>query len=606
MKKVMAIALMLGMLALCTGAVAQEMTLRLEYDDGTSAQIAEGETVYSDGELFIVIDGLQEGAAYRVEFTGETIDGQAFSDHQGFVSDGTGEVYLSLTDRAGVYGPFELRIHGSGMSETISFSADVKPDPNKKEWLAYGVLNDLANAMLPPFLPVTDQETDPVYPESEDLRIREPADGAVLSGFPYGEISFGYEALEPNTDVMVRIRDTVTGSLKFEIGMYFPEPDRRGAILEFADMFEFDREYVFEVESKKSCVSARFTLVEETGGSDEGVQQIMEARERQNAQYHHEDGEPHEDGEIHGDGVPVRRMDESTQAILDGSARFEFAPVQLKQDPSAAGKAYDRLAEAFNARVGGYAVGMQFENGLYKYDNAEDSGGIFQSWACAGNEKAILRPQPDVENAAKQLNQTMTFGLQVSQVYQQIMGDAASALKLPVHLVRVAEKAQGRDGNLSCQPIAHTVFSDGGVFIADFMLYAIRINEQVAEDHRYIYARFADPFSDGSQFYAWNIADQKLVQEIIGLMGESQAPQGSAQQQDAPEAEEKAQRFVQIRKDGSVNVRQKSNADSRRVGTAKANAKYPLLSVAKNGWFEIQLEDGTSGFVSPKMAKVLD
>ena len=50
--------------------------------------------------------------------------------------------------------------------------------------------------MLPPFLPVTDQETDPVYPESEDLRIREPADGAVLSGYSEREVAWNDLPLE--------------------------------------------------------------------------------------------------------------------------------------------------------------------------------------------------------------------------------------------------------------------------------------------------------------------------------------------------------------------------------------------------------------------------
>lgn len=63
---------------------------------------------------------------------------------------------------------------------------------------------------------------------------------------------------------------------------------------------------------------------------------------------------------------------------------------------------------------------------------------------------------------------------------------------------------------------------------------------------------------------------------------------------------------VRIRESGNVNVRSESNADSERVGTAKAGAEYPCLGIAENGWLQIQLEDGTIGYVSGMMASLTE
>lgn len=595
MKKAMTLvmAACLLMLAGC-GALAQEIAISCVYDDGTSVPITDGATVKSDGELNIRLDGVTEGMIYRAELTGKSISGEPFTDYQGFIADAdeyANYIYLLLTDKAGTYGPLDLTLTGNGVQETISFSVDVKPN-SEKDWIAYGVINNPAMASLPPFLAVDPGDENAPAMSTKRVQIVEPADGAVFSGYSFGEISFTYEILEPDTEIRFKIMDTKTDRIVYEGGDYFQMPDTRGLILEFESCFVFDREYIFEITDGESTASARFTLVEEEGGNAEGAQQIMDARMKQNEKYHHEEA------------VPSHTMDESSQAILDGSARFEFVKVQKKNDPSAAGKVYDRLVEEFNASVGSYTTGMNLEYGLYKYDNANDSGGIFQSWAMAGNEKTMQVPQPDPENAFKDLQGSIAIGFQIAQVYQQLLGDSVKLMKLPIQLHRISEKSSSQEGSLGYLLVAHAAFSDGNVFMGDMMLYALKINEQVAEDHRYIYVRFADPLGDGSQFYAWNIADQQLVQEIVSMMGGSQTAQDGAQQETAQE--EKAQRYVQIRKDGSVNVRQKSNADSKRVGTAKANAKYPCLSVAKNGWFEIQLEDGTTGFVSPKMAKLLD
>lgn len=61
-----------------------------------------------------------------------------------------------------------------------------------------------------------------------------------------------------------------------------------------------------------------------------------------------------------------------------------------------------------------------------------------------------------------------------------------------------------------------------------------------------------------------------------------------------------AQRVI-IRKDGNANVRQEPDANSHRVGVARAGRSYPLLSTDENGWYRILLSGGVVGYVSPKM-----
>ena len=60
---------------------------------------------------------------------------------------------------------------------------------------------------------------------------------------------------------------------------------------------------------------------------------------------------------------------------------------------------------------------------------------------------------------------------------------------------------------------------------------------------------------------------------------------------------------VRIREGKAVNVREKPSASGKALGWAMGGERYPLLSTAENGWLEIRLPDGKTGFVSPKMVK---
>ena len=64
--------------------------------------------------------------------------------------------------------------------------------------------------------------------------------------------------------------------------------------------------------------------------------------------------------------------------------------------------------------------------------------------------------------------------------------------------------------------------------------------------------------------------------------------------------------MVRIIHSGSVNVRKQSNADSQKVGTAKAGSFYEYIDTSSNGWYKIRLENGEEGWISGKMGEVVE
>ena len=63
---------------------------------------------------------------------------------------------------------------------------------------------------------------------------------------------------------------------------------------------------------------------------------------------------------------------------------------------------------------------------------------------------------------------------------------------------------------------------------------------------------------------------------------------------------------VLITHNGTVNVRKASDKNSQKVGSAYSGSTYEYLEIASNGWYKIRLDDGTIGYISGKMAKVVD
>lgn len=66
------------------------------------------------------------------------------------------------------------------------------------------------------------------------------------------------------------------------------------------------------------------------------------------------------------------------------------------------------------------------------------------------------------------------------------------------------------------------------------------------------------------------------------------------------------EKYVRIQEKGDVNVRQKPNTESKRLGRAKAGEEYKWLSTASNGWYEIQLDEDTTGYVSHKVTTLIE
>ncbi|MBQ9010835.1 MAG: leucine-rich repeat protein [Clostridia bacterium] len=66
---------------------------------------------------------------------------------------------------------------------------------------------------------------------------------------------------------------------------------------------------------------------------------------------------------------------------------------------------------------------------------------------------------------------------------------------------------------------------------------------------------------------------------------------------------------VEITAKEKVNIRQKPNMDSRRVGRAEPGAVYTVVDIIyendKVAWYLIEMEDGTQGYISGKVAKLL-
>ena len=66
---------------------------------------------------------------------------------------------------------------------------------------------------------------------------------------------------------------------------------------------------------------------------------------------------------------------------------------------------------------------------------------------------------------------------------------------------------------------------------------------------------------------------------------------------------------IEITAKEKVNIRQKPNMDSRRVGKAEPGAVYTVVDIIyendKVAWYLIEMEDGTQGYISGKTAKLL-
>ena len=80
--------------------------------------------------------------------------------------------------------------------------------------------------------------------------------------------------------------------------------------------------------------------------------------------------------------------------------------------------------------------------------------------------------------------------------------------------------------------------------------------------------------------------------------------EASVQTGAVPENPSDTIRYIRIKKT-ACGIRSEPDQTSKKIGVAPARKKYRLLSVAENGWYEIDLEDGRIGYVSPKRAYLI-
>lgn len=166
-------------------------------------------------------------------------------------------------------------------------------------------------------------------------------------------------------------------------------------------------------------------------------------------------------------------------------------------------------------------------------------------------------------------------------------------MKLPLRV----DAAELLSHSISLQPTFYAQFEDasGDGLLADLLVYYHLFDDaSIYEDIAYVFVRFFLADEQGDTFvHCFNLADRTLGKQVVSvLFSESEnVPVFSAQ--------------VKIRSISSVNVREQSDVDSAKVGTAGAGELYPCLSIAPNGWYEIELPDGTTGFVSPNVSTLI-
>lgn len=150
----------------------------------------------------------------------------------------------------------------------------------------------------------------------------------------------------------------------------------------------------------------------------------------------------------------------------------------------------------------------------------------------------------------------------------------------------------------------------------DFSFLTLMVDDQPVNNEIYFFNRYLayDGETGETPMTATLITDQAAVRDLAeffrnaGLLTDPLLLgwlEGPAQAPAAAEADKPAMQ-VRIQESGNVNVRAKPNADSARVGSAKAGEIYPCLSIASNGWYEIELPNGKTGYISPKKSTLME
>lgn len=598
MKKNVLLNLICVILMIYTCAYAEDISIYCEYDDGSRIVIEDGCTIESDGELMIALTGLDAGQIYRIQFKGNALDGTPFVDHRGTAGLPEDIHYYTLTDKAGAYGPFELMISNGGNQRKLAFSLNVQPDKSK-DWLEYGILNEAGYAEMPPFLAVVPGDmTDEM--QADDFGITDPLHGSVYSGDENCQFWVTIEVKVPNKELDWRILDLETNTAIVERHERLPFVSNFSMPVE-SEMLKYGHEYAMEIVSGKQRAYSTFSIVEEKDGMTADVEETLAAREMLKEKYMEEHA-------MNESQINDEHRSTGSDAILENSDQFRFVPIQKDERVIVNKPLYDRLVEAFNAAYTTYDDGMLSEFGLYAYNRKKDEGALLQSFAKSMAREAASEMQMKMESAEIHMKNNLLEGQSVTDTFAAL---GIKSLIVPIHVERMQKVSAKGNGDVAFGPVGYVQIQKAdGECAADVMICAEWVNDKIYGKNRYIFARFVDPRGDGSQIYEWCVADQVLAKELMSLLDPIQIEWAEGADATALEisetSEEENYLCVRIRESGNVNVRQKNNSESPKIGSAKAGKEYPCLSVEDNGWFQIQLENGDVGFISGKMAELVE
>lgn len=84
-------------------------------------------------------------------------------------------------------------------------------------------------------------------------------------------------------------------------------------------------------------------------------------------------------------------------------------------------------------------------------------------------------------------------------------------------------------------------------------------------------------------------------------------PENTTAQQllDAIKIANKPPPMALVTSNGLVNVRSEGSTKGELVGTLSPGSEVPVLGEAETGWYEVQLPDGQTGFVSPRLVRIM-
>lgn len=567
------------------------------------------------GNFYIKFTGGTPGEVYRVSFFGIAIDGTAFERNFAYVGGNSQDKVsgIALTDQPGMYGPVIFSLTGDGKQLVHSFYVRI-PEGDMDPMARNGVLNH-AYLSTKPSIEIVAGNTNAASMQSEHMRLLSPGDGSVVSGpaedFLFsasfksksGDFSFltdtrlSIELLDAQTEeVLINDIPSVIPS----ISLYVP----KGTLTSGMD-------YIVRITAGDEIIQSRFTFVEEAPLDPDSLEIVAST------------ADPLVISETSKNKVVDISSDEELAAFFDSLinnlSEGNFTVINTVADR------FDTLPDSYTNIEAARLIAHAYT------DWGEETASSDSWWNDEAGNKVSLTMWYD--NLSKEATFLRSWVVQYDTEHERELTEDALYIELLQQLnvaISVYDSHSDHENldaptkrepiryNDETRALVHTLHHKEGYYsqvtntsgediYMDFLLYQIQTDdEEVYEDATYLFACFMLKNNDGTPniFYFFS-ADQALTSQIEQILSNGSVPKFDGQETTAEEVVP-SDAQVKIRDDGGVNVRKESNSDSAKVGTAKAGATYPLLSVADNGWYEIQLSDGTTGYVSPKMSSLVE